>query len=144
MAESKITCGQIYHVNELVDRLYKELENQQTNNQKVILEKPIVKTANKRTCIVNFSAICSKLNRNILDVKQYFEKEMNVVSTINIQGSLIITGMFRENNIITVFSSYIKDFVKCRECNSCETVIVKENRITYNCCNKCKSRKALI
>lgn len=134
----------VYPIEDLVESLYNELDAQQINNQKVILEKPIVKTANKKTCIVNFSTICSKLNRNVLDVKQYFEKEMNVVSTINIQGSLIITGMFRENNIITVFSSYIKDFVKCKECNSCDSKLIKENRITYNNCNKCKSKKALI
>src|SRR5581483_12504604 len=113
----------IYPVEELVDRLYKKLEEQQTNNQKVILERPVVKAANKKTTIANFTAICNKLNRNVLDVKQYFEKEMNVVSTINLQGSLIITGTFRENNIITVFSSYIRDYVKCKECCSCNTII---------------------
>ena len=134
----------LYKTDYLVDRLYNELEKQHINQQKVILDKPIVKIENKKTCVVNFNNICIKLNRATNDVKQYFEKEMNVVTSINAAGGLIITGMFRENQITKIFSSYIQDFVKCKECNSCDTEIIKENRITYNNCNKCKSKKAFL
>ena len=97
---------------------------------------------NKKTTITNFTAICYKLNRNVNDVKKYFENEMQIISNINGSGGLVITGMFREPQLMKVFSNYIKDFVKCTECKSCDTEIIKENRITYNSCNKCKSRKA--
>ena len=87
----------LYKTDYLVDRLYNELEKHHINQQKVILDKPIVKIENKKTCIANFSNICIKLNRATNDVKQYFEKEMNVVTSINAAGGLIITGMFRDN-----------------------------------------------
>lgn len=131
-----------YTIEYLVDRLYNELEKQNVNQQKVILDKPIIKVENKKTCIVNFTNICIKLNRNANDVEQYFKKEMNVVTSINAAGGLMITGIYRENQIIKIFTSYIQDFVKCKECSSCDTEIIKENRITYNKCNKCKSKKA--
>ncbi|ARF09704.1 translation initiation factor 2 subunit beta [Indivirus ILV1] len=134
---------QTYSVEFLADRLYDELLNQNVNNKKLIIEKPIVKSLNKKTFILNFTSICSKINRPTLDVKQYFEREMSTSISINAQGSLVITGTFKEINILKVFSSYIENFVKCTECGSCETEIIKENRITYNNCKKCKSKKAL-
>ena len=135
---------QVYSVEFLVDRLYTELDILSVNNHKVILEKPIVNRANKKTFIANFTPICGKLNRTVQEVKQYFEKEMNVITSVNAQGSLVITGMFQEINIMKIFTSYINDYVKCKECSSCDTEIIKENRITYNNCKKCKSKKAIL
>lgn len=133
----------MYTVEFMVDRLYNEL-NDLSQNKKLILERPSVKTLNKKTYIGNFSSVCQKINRDVDDVKKYFEKEMNVIASINSQGGLVITGIFKNVNILKVFSSYIDDFVKCKECGSCETEIIKENRITYNNCKKCKSKKAFI
>ncbi len=135
--------SQIYPTDFLIDRLYDELDNQNVNSKKLIIEKPIVKSLNKKTFIPNFTSICTKINRNVDEVKQYFEKEMNTAISTNAQGGLVITGMFKEIHIMKVFSSYIENFVKCKECGSCDTKLIKENRITYNDCNKCKSKKAL-
>lgn len=134
--------SQTYPIEFLVDRLYEELNSLSNNSKKLIIERPIVKALNKKTYITNFSSVCSKINRELNDIKQYFEKEMNVVANVNSLGGLVITGMFKEINILKVFSSYIEDFVKCKECGSCDTEIIKENRITYNNCKKCKSKKA--
>lgn len=131
-----------YTVEELVDRLYDELNGIYKNSKKVILDRPDVKAQNKKTFISNFTEICCKLNRPTNDVKKYFETEMHVVTSINGQGGLVITGMFKEPQIMKIFTNYIKDYVKCKECNSCDTEIIKQDRITYNNCNKCKSKKA--
>ncbi|AYV77005.1 MAG: translation initiation factor 2 subunit beta [Barrevirus sp.] len=135
---------QLYSIDYLVDRLYTELNEKASTNKKMILDKPIVKAKDKKTIFLNFTSTCNKLNRPVQDVKLYFEKEMNVISNLNSQGSLIIVGIFRENHIMKVLSSYINDFVKCKECGNCDTEIVKEDRITYNRCMICKSKKALI
>lgn len=131
-----------YEVEYLVDRLYDELAGKQTSTKKVILDRPIIQVKNKKTFINNFAMICYKLKRNTEDVKKYFETEMKIISSINGSGGLVITGMYREPQIMKIFSNYIKDFVKCKECKSCDTTIIRENRITYNNCNKCKSKKA--
>lgn len=135
---------QEYSIEFLTDRLYDELNSLTANNKKLIIEKPIVKAMNKKTYILNFTSICSKINRQTNDIKQYFEKEMSAPTSINGQGGLVITGMFKEIHILKVFSRYIEDFVKCKECSSCDTELIKENRIVFNNCGKCKSKKALI
>ena len=131
----------IYPITDLVDKLYDELSGKQTS-QKIILENPIIKVENKKTYVINFTSICYKLKRNVEDVKKYFEKEMTVVASISGSGSLTITGMFKVPQIMKIFTNFIEDNVRCKECKSCDTEIIKENRITYNSCNKCKSRKA--
>ena len=131
-----------YPVEYLVEKLYDELNGKLKDAKKVILERPEIKVQNKKTVVTNFSHLCYKLNRNTNDVKKYFESEMHIVSSINGTCGLVITGMFKEPQIMKVFSNYIRDFVKCKECNSCDTEIIKEDRIIYNNCNKCKSKKA--
>lgn len=133
---------QDYTIPYLVDRLYAELKNYNSTNKKLTLNKPDIKSANKRTFITNFKAICAKLNRNSDDVKSYFEKELCTQISINQDGGLVITGVFKQMGIMKVLDSYIKEYVTCKECKSCDTEIIKENRITFLKCNKCLSKKA--
>lgn len=131
-----------YNDNYLIDRLYIELGNHQNTNKKLILNKPEISSANKKTYISNFKEICDKLNRRVSDVQDYFVKELATSISLNKDGALIITGVYKQAGIIKVLSTYIKDYVTCKECNSCDTEIIKENRITFLKCNKCLSKKA--
>lgn len=133
---------ELYTTEYLVERLYTELKNHTNANKKLMLNKPDIKSANKRTFITNFKDICGRLNRNIDDVKNHFEKELCTTVTINQDGGLVITGVFKQAGVMKVLDTYIKDYVTCKECKSCDTVIVKENRITFLKCNKCLSKKA--
>lgn len=127
----------------LIDRLYIELNNCSNPNKKVSLERPEVCIANKKTFFSNFSEICQKLNRKDTDVKKYFEDELKTEVNILQDGGLNIVGIFRQPGIQKILGNYIKDFVACKECNSCDTELIKSNRITFISCNKCKSKKAL-
>lgn len=126
----------------LLDRLYTELQNNMTNT-KMSLPRPEVSCANKRSFISNFRTICTKLNRPENKVKKYFMEELKTDISISQDGALVITGMYKLNQMTTLISNYINDYVKCKECSSCNTEIVKENRISYMSCNKCLSKKAL-
>ena len=77
--------------------------------------------ANKKTYIANFRAICNKLNRTEDEVKLFFEKELATVISINNNGSLIITGIYKQQGILKILNNYILEFVTCKECKSCDT-----------------------
>lgn len=128
----------------LVDRLYNELSNLQNSNKKLILDKPEINSANKKTFIRNFKEICNKLNRKVNDVQDYFAKELATTVSLNQDGALVITGIYKQAGITKILSSYIKSHVTCKECNSCDTEIIKESRLTFLKCNKCLSKKAFI
>jgi translation initiation factor 2 subunit 2 len=131
-----------YNSKFLVDKLYIELSRSAASNRKLILEKPEISSANKKTFISNFKAICTKLNRKVDDARDYFEKELCTTVTVNQEGSLVITGVYKQVGIMKVLDSYIKKYVTCKECSSCDTEIIKENRLTFLKCNKCLSKKA--
>lgn len=135
----------VYSDTYLVDKLYSELEaiGNDSKIKKIALEKPEVTSANKKTFISNFRMICLKLNREEADVKLFFEKELNTTVTINQDGGLVITGFYKQNGIMTILTNYIKEYVMCKQCNSCDTYIIKEKKITYLKCNKCLSSFSL-
>lgn len=133
-----------YSNNFLIDRLYIELSNYQNFSKKLILDKPEISSANKKTYVGNFKGICNKLNRKVNDVQDYFAKELATTVSLNQDGALVITGVFKQVGIIKILNTYIKNYVTCKECNSCDTEIIKENRIAFLKCNKCLSKKAFV
>ncbi len=137
--------GEIYSLNYLVDRAYEKLnENDRfANKSKMILEKPNVTFANKKTTVGNFRSICNKIKRKELDVKNFFDSELSAKTSIDGSGALIACGRFRQDGIHKILVRYIKEFVICKECTSPNTEITKENRITYLACNQCLSNKAI-
>lgn len=126
----------------LVDRLYIELGKYTNNTKKLTLEKPEISSANKKTFIANFKNICEKMNRKIDDVRAFFESELCTTVTLNSDGALVIIGVYKQQGIMKVLDGYIKKYVTCKECSSCDTEIIKENRLVFLKCKKCLSKKA--
>lgn len=133
----------IYPVAFLIDKLYDELNMKLKKKSKILLDPPGVTNGNKKTYISNFRKICQQLNRTEQVVQSYFEIELSCKTSIDQNGSLIINGNFKQNGIEKIFSNYIRDFVSCKECSSCDTILFKENRINYISCNRCLSKKAI-
>lgn len=132
-----------YNLNSLIDNIYQNLKELNTNNKKLIIDRPDVQNANKKTFIGNFRSICQKLKRKEDDVRKFFEDEANAKVTIDQNGALIISGIINQIGIQKILTNYIKDYVTCKECNSYDTLIMKENRIIFLKCNKCLSKKAI-
>jgi len=128
----------------LIDKLYAELDDIGSNSKKIAIDRPDVSSANKRTFLKNFRNICLKLNRDEEDVRAFFEKELKTAVTINQDGAMVITGMYKQNGITTILTNYINEFIMCKQCKSCDTNLIKEKKILYLNCNKCLSRHSLI
>ena len=136
--------NQDYELDFLIERAYTELNNRTNKKKKLLLTRPNVKFENKKTIVSNYSTICSKLKRDELEVKQFLDEELGkVISSINSDGMLIITGSFKQAGIIKTLESYINQYVRCTECKSLETEILKQNRITFMECKKCNSKKCI-
>lgn len=126
----------------LLNRIYEKFE---ITSKKIGATKPIIEKQNKKTHFMNFKQFCISINREDVAIKKYFEEELKINMSINSQGSLIIEKIYQPNEIIKICENYIKKFVICQEqkCNSGNTQIIKENRITYIVCNTCKTKKAI-
>ena len=130
----------LYSTDYLINKFYIELNNKSNSTKKMIIEKQEVVSANKKTFITNFLIICNKLNREVDDIKKYIETELNAKTSISQNGELIIVGVFKQSGIQKIISSYVSQYISCKQCNSCNTEIIKENRINFIFCNKCKAK----
>jgi translation initiation factor 2 beta subunit (eIF-2beta)/eIF-5 len=103
---------------------------------------PVVQKKDRKTFVFNFEAVCKYLKRDTLHIKTYLEKELQVESSINQAGALIITGMYDPKRIKNIIEQYVTTFVLCKEgkCRSGLTEIIKEDRNTYLICSVCKSK----
>lgn len=131
-----------YNMDFMLDRLYTCLA-QSTTESRTTVDPPKIVVENKRTCILNYKKICVQLNRDNNHLKEYIENQFSVKSNINANGSLILIGVFKSNNVIAIIKKYISENIACKECKSCLTEIIKENRINYLKCNRCLSKKAI-
>jgi len=131
----------VYDVDYLLERLY--VKKASIAKSKVVLARPDVVVANKKSNFTNFRAVCKQLNREELDMQKYFEKELSAEVSISASGVLIITGIFRAPKIETILMGYITKFVQCEMCKSLETELVKKNKLTIMNCTKCHADRAL-
>ena len=130
----------------LLDRVYEELSKNEkiSNKSKMVLTRPVVSRANRKTFISNFREICSILKREEQEVQKFFDEELNKKSSIDSNGVLVVqSSSFQQNGIQNVLKNYIKNYVVCKECFSNDTKLVKENRILFLDCATCKSKKAI-
>jgi len=132
-----------YTLDELLNRAYTELEAKKVLTNKLSIPPPEVGCVNKRTIVGNFSTICTKINRSTSEVQSFFNDELSCKSSIDAKGELILGGIFRQKGIENILSSYIKQYVQCKECKAMNTEHVKEDRILFIKCNICLAKKAL-
>ncbi len=133
-----------YDYKVFVDRLYDKLELfKDGTSKKLSLPKPVVNIANKKTVVANFRILCTKLNRDELEVSKFIEQELSTQSSVDGTGGLKLSGIFRLMGIQKIIARYIESFIHCKECNGYATDLLKENRITYVKCKICLSKKAI-
>ena len=98
----------------------------------------------KRTCITNFGEICDRLQREMEHVSSYIQHELGARGSIDSNRQLTVKskGLFKRSNIETVLKHYVREYVMCKECKCLETVMVRENRISFIVCQRCHVKKA--
>lgn len=134
----------------LLDEIYEIISdnNQLFGSFKNIISKPDIKYENRKTFWYNFGKNCNQLNRSIQQLKSFFEKELNVKTSINDKSNLILRGKYHFDLIASTLKKYIKNYVQCSTCKLNQTEIVRNssNRLDYlKCLNfKCNTSNVVI
>ena len=60
-------------------------------------------------------------------------------------GTLILMGKFTPGQMLTIYKQYLKEYVRCRNCNGANTEMKKERKLGLNIltCNDCNSTSTL-
>ena len=123
-----------YDLNYLIDRFN---EKYKPTTDKHIIKRPNIQTGKLKIYIQNFKEVCASINRDPNDISTYIAKELQIQTSISANGSLIMHGNYRKNNIEKIIDKYIINFVKCPLCKGFNTNINKINKMIYLSCNKC-------
>jgi translation initiation factor 2 beta subunit (eIF-2beta)/eIF-5 len=125
-----------YDIDDLLDRAYEELENIM-HKKKASITLPDIKVEKRKVYIVNIDNVARSMNRDVADIMQFVNSELNVTTSICKMG-LKINGSFKAQQIQNVLVEYTKKFVLCKSCRSKNTAFETINRQKYLVCKNCR------
>lgn len=101
-----------------------------------------ISVVGKHTVIKNFSQYCAAINRDPKHVAKFLFKELAIPGDLE-GGRLVLFQKFSDARIKAVLDDYFRDYVFCRECNSKDTVLLKQGRITLLKCEACGATRSV-
>ncbi|KAI5151574.1 translation initiation factor 2 subunit 2 [Enteropsectra breve] len=121
-----------------------EALNRQRSDDGEKLKLPLSVVRRSRKTFVNIVEVATRLNRQPEHMAHFISKGLFVEGSINKDGLLILDGSFLQSDVERVLRSFIEIYVVCKSCDSVdETNIVKENKLFFLRCEKCKSSRCV-
>ena len=98
-----------------------------------------VQLEGKKTIVMNFDAVCDRLNRDPDILSKYLLREIGTAGT-RVDGRMILTGQFTSAQVDSVIRQFVDAYVMCKVCHLPDTQLVKEKRTTSIVCEACGAR----
>ena len=96
----------------------------------------------KKTIIRNFGEILSALRRDRRHLSKFLFKQLATPG--NVEGDrLVLQRKVQQSMLQKKIEDYAKEYVFCKACKEPDTVLVKEDRITFMECEACGARSAV-
>jgi len=140
--------GQGYKHEELLDRIYAIIDKHNPSGlgapQKLTMRPPsLARVGTKKICFTNFRETALALKRKEEHLMCFIFAELGTTGNQDAGGQLILKGKFNAKMMEKVLRTYIKDFVRCKTCNSPDTTLNKRDRLYFLFCNKCQSERSV-
>jgi translation initiation factor 2 beta subunit (eIF-2beta)/eIF-5 len=133
--------------NDMLETVYKQIEDKQSENIKLIIPNPVIEKSTTNTYWKNIKKILIAINRPPEHFVEFLNKEINTGEWASASKSdgLVLIGKFTIAQLQHVLQNYVKKYVVCGICYSTETILEKnkEYRSYFVNCNKCKSTYAV-
>lgn len=131
-------------IENLVDEFYEQL-NKITSGEihKKGIKRPDIANKDRKTYIENFEDLCKSIDRTTLQLSNYYAEELKTTTSVTENGMLIINSTEKKAKIEELFKKYITTHVQCKICKSCDTDTMKEKKITFIVCKKCRAKSAI-
>eukprot|EP01112_Ceratiomyxa_fruticulosa_P021910 TRINITY_DN786_c0_g2_i1.p1 TRINITY_DN786_c0_g2~~TRINITY_DN786_c0_g2_i1.p1 ORF type:complete len:268 (-),score=64.52 TRINITY_DN786_c0_g2_i1:103-906(-) len=136
-----------YSYDELANRIFNMLHNSNpelSKTKRYVMKPPqVCREGTKKTVWINFAEICAIMRRKPDHVLNYVLAELGTNGSVDGSQRLVIKGRFQPKGLEIVLRHYISEYVACRTCKSPDTVLKKENRLYFLCCETCGSRRSV-
>eukprot|EP01095_Lingulamoeba_sp_RSL-Kostka_P014878 TRINITY_DN664_c1_g3_i1.p1 TRINITY_DN664_c1_g3~~TRINITY_DN664_c1_g3_i1.p1 ORF type:complete len:227 (-),score=75.21 TRINITY_DN664_c1_g3_i1:289-969(-) len=140
---------QLYEYEFLLNRIFDILKNQNPDllnsdaRGKSIKTYPKVSRSTKKTSWNNFEKTVNLMERPIDHFLNFTLSELGTTGTLDGNHRLVIRGRFNPTVLQNVQNKYIQEYITCKNCKSNETLMTKENRLSFVKCKICGSTRTV-
>jgi translation initiation factor 2 subunit 2 len=127
---------------ELLDRAISQIPEGISEQSRFQIPEADVVAAGNRTTLRNFRGIASALNRSPDHLMKYLLKELGAAGEA-VGDQAVFQGRFSKSLIGDKISSYVKEFVLCRECGKPDTQLMRQGRVYILKCGACGARASV-
>ena len=96
----------------------------------------------QKTYLRNFAEYPKIMRRDPSKLLQYLSKEFAVPAD-RVGDKAIFVGKRDPDDFTRLFGIYLKDYVECPTCQSPDTKVEKENRISFLICEACGAKSTI-
>jgi translation initiation factor 2 subunit 2 len=125
---------------EMLDRGRKNLPKAVLETARFEIPKAKGHIEGNKTIISNFAQIAAALGRDVEHLLKYVLKGLATPGEMR-KGAVIIGRKVSASRVNEKIGQYVKDFVLCSECKKPDTLLVRENRITFIKCSACGAKQ---
>ena len=111
-----------------------------TKKTKVSISLPQVGPLGSRKSVwANFEETIRSIERKLEHAQAYFAAELGTEVNLNEKNQLVMKGRFTQKQIQSILKSYLKDYVKCKNCKSYKTELERDpaTRVYILRCKAC-------
>lgn len=127
---------------QLLKKAKENLPKQLVSRERFEIPKAQGHIEGNKTIIVNFSQLCSILQRPQEQILKYLQRELATPAIIDGQrlvlGRKISPGLINEK-----IEKFAQEFVLCGECGKPDTKLVREGRILSKKCTACGAKQPI-
>ncbi len=124
----------------MLDRAYSMIPKERFERKRFEIPVAKVSIEGNKTVILNFKHIVDTINRDAKMVMRYLLRELATSGTFDGQR-LILKGIFSPLKVNEKVREFIREYVICPECGCPDTIIVKEERVSFLRCMACGAKK---
>ena len=125
-----------------LERAYKELPDQVESFDRWTVPRPIVRSAGRRTLIMNFMDIADELRRDPNHLFKFLSGELATLATIN-EGRATFQGRFNTDTIRNLMEIYANKYVICPVCKRPDSTLLREKRLWFLQCDACGAKSSV-
>ncbi|HUS79463.1 MAG TPA: translation initiation factor IF-2 subunit beta [Patescibacteria group bacterium] len=126
----------------LLDRAYANLPEQFESYERFTVPRPILRSAGRRSVIVNFKEIADELRRDPEHLLKFLSGEMATLANFD-STRAVFQGRFREDSIRNLLEVYTNRYVICPVCKRPDTKLVRERRLWFLQCEACGAKSSI-
>jgi len=137
-----------YTYKEILDRAFRIIRQANPDSEGgkkryTMIPPQVVREGTKKTLFTNIAEICKRMHRPPEHVNSYLFSELGTTGSVDGRQMLVIKGRFQPPQIENVLRSYILEYVTCKICKSPDTILTKENRLTFMQCQTCGAKRSV-